>query len=370
MSKRSHSLLLALYSPISLGYNGALIMRNVICAWCDTGTVSFENHVPLHFIGKRNVLLDYDNNIDVLFLDGYDLLNEEYREKLKSVGYRLHNVKSIYHAISRSYPDLSAFNGFETKCFLRWLVISTYFPGDSIVHYDGDVVFNENPSIISASLKGKTFVLQGCPALTCISDPAWFSQYEEQLKAFVDNITEYSQKAWLEREGWEISHGEKWAGSRFREIISSDQDLLSHLIHTDKIIQSRPLEIMNSLHPYALFENPLYLHSHMKPLLKYKRMAGVDYLNDKRVLIWHMQSSFVRYLGKFIFTKRSLTKNLKRISNDLEKKDINYYLQYLYLHYFHGKRHSRLDVYRYFFEEHDFSEILTDMTWWKEGLFA
>ena len=345
-------------------------MRNVICAWWDTDTDSFETQIPLHFIGKRNVLLGYDNKIDVLLLGGYDLLNDQYKDELKSVGYRLHNVKTIYHTISKSYPALSGFNKYETKCFLRWLVISNYFRGDSIIHYDGDVVFNENPSVISALLKGKTFVLQGCPAVTCISDPAWFSQYEEQLKAFSADIMEYSRNAWLERDGWEISHDEKWAGSRFREIISSDQDLLSHLIHTDKIIQNSPCDIMNSLYLYAVFENPLYLHSYMKGLMKYKRIAEVDYLNDKRVLIWHMQRSFVEYLSKFIFTKRFLTKRLKRISNDLEKKDINYYLQYVYMRYFHGKRYSRRDLYKYFFESHDMSEVFRDKTWWKEGLFA
>jgi len=346
-------------------------VRNVICAWSHADAVSFENHVPLYFIGKRNVLLGYDNNIDVLFLDGYDLLNDEYRDKLKTVGYRLHNVRSIFNALLKRYPTLTAFNGFETKCFLRWLVISTYFPGDSILHYDGDVVVNEDPSVISASLKGKTFVLQGCPALTCISNAVWFSQYEEQLNAFAADIRGYSQRAWMERDGWEISEDEKWAGSRFREIISSDQDLLSHLIHTDKIIQSSPAEITNSLLPYALFENPLYLHSFMTPLLKYTRTAEVDFMNDKRVLIWHMQSSFVEYLSKFLFAKRFLTKYLQRISNDLEKKDVTYYLQYLYIRYLHGKSYSRLDVYRYFFEDHDFSEVLTDRTWWKGGgLFA
>jgi hypothetical protein len=61
---------------------------------------------------------------------------------------------------------------------------------------------------------------------------------------------------------------------------------------------------------------------------------------------------------------------LGRISNDLERKDIYYRLQYLYLRYLRGKMHSRRDIYKYFFEKHDFSEVFTNVTWWQEELFA
>jgi len=347
-------------------------MRYVICCWCGKNSDEFEKHVPLLLSGKRNLKLGFRNDIDILFLAGYDLLGEDYKQKLKSTGYELHDVSGICGGLERKYQVLDKFGEYEKKCFLRWAVISSYFPGESIIHYDGDIIFNEDPEVIGALLQGKTFVLQGCPALTSISDQAWFAQYQEQLDAFVNDIKGYSEKAWVERVGWEASELEKWAGQRFRQTISSDQDLLSHLIHTDRIVQDRPAEVLQAFDAYTLFENPMYLHAYENDLhdATYERRAGIDYINGRRVLIWHMQSSFNEYLGKFMFRRKYLGRGLKRLSSDLGKKDLVYYMHDFFVRYLRGKANSRLDVYRYFFEDHDLSEVLTDKTWWQAGAFA
>ena len=349
-------------------------MRNVICCWCDKNPDDFENHVPLYFAGKRNVRLGFRNSIDILFLDGYDLFSKAYKNKLREVGYELHDVKKIYFNLADKYSGLNVFKDYEKKCFLRWLVISSYFQGEPIIHYDGDIVFNEDPDVINRLLQGRTFVLQGCPALTCISDQAWFEHYQEQLDLYEEDIEGYSAKAWIERDGWEISDREKWAGQRFREIISSDQDFISHLIHTDRIVQDKPSALLSDLSAYMLFENPLYLPGYQPQCndlpLAYERRADIDYINGRRVLVWHMQGYFNQYLSKFIFRRKYLRRGLKRLSNHVEKKDLDYYMNDFFIRYFHGKNHLRLNVYKYFFEEHDFSEVLTDRTWWEEGAFV
>src|SRR5262249_6592551 len=203
------------------------------------------------------------------------------KRSLQEVGYRVHDVSKIYSELANAYAALDPFGDYEKKCFLRWAVISTCFPGEQIIHYDGDVVFNEDPDVISRLLRGKTFVMQGCPALTAISDQNWFEQYQKQLNLFADDVRGYSELAWTERKGWETSEREKWAGQRFRRIISSDQDLLSHLIHTDRIVQHRPSEILNELKSHIVFENPLYLHAYENNLhrAKYERISGVDHID-------------------------------------------------------------------------------------------
>lgn len=171
-------------------------MKNVIVAWCNDNSVSFENLVPLKFSGCRNSQLGFKEKINVLFLEGYKLLNEEYKESLQELGYELHNNEKIYQELSNKYNELSRFGNYEKKCFLRWLVISKYFDGDDIIHYDGDVIFNEDPSNVQEKLRGMTFVLQGCPAVTAISNNNWYSQYKYNLDLFVDDIVDYSAKAW------------------------------------------------------------------------------------------------------------------------------------------------------------------------------
>ena len=347
-------------------------MRTVICCWCDRSPEEFESNVPLYFSGKRNLSLGFSNDIDLAFLTGYEHLGVNYQGQLKDAGYRLHDAESIYKELDRKYAVLDVFGDYEKKCFLRWLVLSFLFPGEALLHLDGDIVLNEDPSVIARLLERRTFVLQGCPALTCISDPAWFSQYRNELDTFTGDLEGYSARAWAEREGWEESEREKWAGQRFRYAISSDQDLLSHLIHTDRIVQDRPAFILQGLDAYMLFENPMYLHGYENNLrhATYERRNSTDYVNSKRVLIWHMQSDFNAYLGKFIFKKKYLGNRLKTLSNDLVEKDFVHYLYVLFVRYLNGATSSRLNVYQYFFQENDFSEVLTDRTWWHKGAFV
>ena len=347
-------------------------MRNLICCWCDRDAETFESRVPLTFSGTRNAKLGFENRIDILFLSGLELLTEAYQEGLKNVGYRLHDVSGIYREFATRFSPLNRFGDYEKKCFLRWPVISSYFPGEPIVHYDGDVVFNEDPAVIARLLSLRTFVLQGCPALTAIRDESWFAQYQEQLNLFVKDIEGYSKRAWKERVGWEISEFGKWAGQRDREIISSDQDLLSHLIHTDRIVQDMPSLVMQDLQSYSVFENPLYLHRDDSSVrqAKYERISGIDYIDGRRVLLWHMQSDFTKYLSTFVFMKRYLRWTRMKTTNHIVKTGLDTRLYNFYIRRLRAKPATRLSVYKYFFEDSDFSDILTGQAWWHEGVFA
>ncbi len=227
-------------------------MKNFIVAWCKTNSEDFESNVPLHFVGKRNLKLGFKNNINILFLGGYKLLGDQYKKSLIDLGFSLFDCSDIFSGFDKKYFQLDRFGDYEKKCFLRWLVIKKFFSGEKIVHYDGDIVFNQDPAVIEKLVKNKTFILQGCPAFTVISDLDWFKQYEEQLNLFVRDIEGYSKNAWEERKGWEVTFKTRWAGSRFREIIWSDQDFLSHLLHTGRIKQDSVESVLLDFSDYIL----------------------------------------------------------------------------------------------------------------------
>ena len=301
-------------------------MRNLTVVYAKGNADLFERNIPLHFVGQRNAKLGFSNDIDILFLDGYDRLEERYRKSLQELGFNLYDVQKIYSDLREKYSLLNRFGDFIQKCFLRWLVIKEFFSGEKIVHYDADIVFNEDPSMLLSRMNGKTFVLQGCPALTCISDVDWFFHYEHNLNLFVNDIERYSKHAWIEREGWEQSEQHKWAGQRDKKIIESDQDLISHLIHTDRIPQNKPSEVLNCFSEYIMFENPLYIHA-FSPWCKtipfsYKRIDDIDYINEKRVAFWHMQNDFNNYLIKYVKTRRLIELFKVRLPNDLQYKDV------------------------------------------------
>jgi lipopolysaccharide biosynthesis glycosyltransferase len=232
-------------------------VRSVIVAWCKSNSTKFEEHVPLKFVGTRNFKLGFKTEIDILFLEGYKLIDYHYKEALRELGYRLHDTANIFSELERNYEALNQFGDYEKKCFLRWLVIKKYFPGDRIIHFDGDIVFNESPHILAEILNGKTFILQGCPALTVITDQNWFTQYEENLKLLVNDITGYSEQAWETRIK-EKDAQKTWTGIRDRKIISSDQDLFRYLLHSHAIYTDKLDAIQNKLEKY-IFLKTLYI---------------------------------------------------------------------------------------------------------------
>jgi len=312
-------------------------LRNVIVLFFKTDEKIFESQIPLQFSGKRNKNLGFENNIDLLFLSGYQGLSKQYRESLKSYGYILHDASKIYEELDKKYSKLNCFSQYDKKCFLRWLVIEEYFSGERAIHYDGDIVFNEDPEIIEKKVLGKTFVLQGCPAFTVISDNSWFKDYRKYLDEF-DNISKFV----------------------------NDQGFIVQLINK-KLLPQNSFE--NVLRDYAVFENPLWpRRGNNLDVYSYERISGIDYFNDKKVLFWHMQNNFNFYLIRFILRRKFLKIFRGRLSLDANKSTFeNYLINKIYNMF--DKYHSRLFVYNYFFKSHDLSCILNNKVWWQPGVF-
>jgi hypothetical protein len=356
-------------------------MNNVIVAWAQSDTRSFEAKVPLLFVGQRNQKLGFNTPINVVFLEGLERLDATYQSQLRDLGYVLHDASTLYAHYAQKYEQLSCLGDYERKCFLRWPVIRNLFAGEPLIHYDGDIVFNEDPAIIAQKVSGKTFILQGCPAFTSIADPSWFEQYTHALDAFTADINGYSSRAWKVRAGWEVSFATRWSGSRFRPIISSDQDLLSHLIHTNEIKQDSLDALMHDLDDYIVFQNPLLFHMYNPHIpyaytrengidfCSYARADGVDLTYKKKILLWHMQSCFNFYASKRLLLQKYMpplwwlqTKynpSGPLISDMINKKIARF---------IHNT--DRLSVYRYFFQTHDFSCLLNGKAWWKKGVFV
>ncbi|MFH1831828.1 MAG: hypothetical protein ABH827_03405, partial [bacterium] len=335
---------------------------------------------PLLFVGQRNQRLGLSNDFHILFTVGYNKLSDKYRQSLKDVGYKLHDVSNIYNYLDKDYQALNKFSNYTKNTFLQWLVIDDFFNKEPIIHYDGDIVSNEDPKVIAEKLAGTTFILQGCPAFAPISNHDWFKQYRHHLNLFTQDIEGYSRKAWEQRPGWEVTFRTRWAGSRFSKVLIHDQDLHSHLIHTGQLVQDNVEDIMLKLQDYVVFENPLFIHLYDDNYpYTYKRERNIDYFlcfrqdgelctYKKKVLFWHMQNCFNFYASKYIL-RQKLFKflplgrvNLNLQGGGLETKINKFARKYL-------KHTSRLNVYKYYFEQADFSGLLTEKKWWKSGVF-
>lgn len=360
-------------------------MRNVICVW-NNGKGEFEQNIPLEYIALRYEKLGYATEFDVVVLSGFDNFSSGYKESLSRSKFRLIDCGGLYKEAEFRNPNLARFGDYELKCFLRWIVLHEFYQSEPLIHYDGDVVCNENPDRIADLLTGRTFVLQGCPAFTCIGDPdSWYGAYRTALDEFTADIEAYSSAAWYEREGWEQSENEKWAGQRFRKTISSDQDFLSHLIHTGQMIQDSPQSVIDRLPQHMMFENPLFINGYCPwnyENCTYSRVDNIDYINGLRVLFWHMQSDFVNYLSKYLVmaTKLHCTDHTCQLPSALldimpgnacyqgsRKLDVHNRVAEL-LNRFIGR--SRLDIYRHFFAKDDFSSVFKRDVWWNAATFT
>jgi hypothetical protein len=349
-------------------------MENVTVGWIKNSGWKSEHHVPTLWIGKRNLALGSKNNIDVVILDGYEKLEPDYIRNLEQIGYNLVDGSSHYRKIAKQYQSLNRFGIYEKYCFLRWLVLQDIYSNSPIIHYDGDIVFNETPENLENKLGKFTFVLQGCPAFVSIKDPVWLEDYKKNLDIFVRNIDEYSATAWKERAGWEKSHKEKWAGYRTRKIISSDQDFISHLIHTDRIIQDNPIKIREDNPDLILFQNPLYFFTHNFDLapFTYHRENLTDYFNDRKVAFWHLQGNFVAYL-RIAFILKYVLKIPGKVSNSLEWKDTSALEHSINQLHFDIRLSlqlilDRLMICKLFFGKHDFSRVFDANTFWMNPL--
>ena len=277
-------------------------MRQVIAVWNRSGDAKFEKFAPLEFNGERNRRLGSKAEFDVLFLEGLEQLSEGYRDRLSSLGYRLHDVQRSYEELKEAYSPLARFGDYEQKCFLRWLAIRDFCGGEPFVHYDADIVFNATPEEIEADFAGLTFVLQGCPAYTRVSDPAWLTAYGVELDRFVADIEAYSAEAWRQRSALESVVRERNGAMWDRPILSSDQDLLQFLTVSGRLPQADAAAV-NRSSSTALFQNPLAIGRdiHFRFPLSYARREGIDYINGRKVAFWHMQNDFCDYLGYATF---------------------------------------------------------------------
>jgi len=345
-------------------------MHHVIVAWARSNAEAFEAQIPLEFLARRYRARGYSAQFKVVMLHGQDKFDRRYVDSLANLGFHLEDANGLFSEAHSRFASLDRFGEYETSCFLRWPVLRRLFGSDPLIHYDGDVVLNVAPEEVAARFADTTFVLQGCPAFTVVSTDAWYEEYESELMRFAADIDGYSAHAWRERDGWEKSAEIKWAGQRSRRIVSSDQDLVSHLIHTGRLTQTRKETLLERLSSWMAVENPLYPDAYYPSAnFSYRRTNQVDTFNSRPLLMWHMQTSFYTYLSRHLMQAKYLRALAdRRLPRDLTGVERFFYRAAARLN--RAGPITRRSVYEAFLEKGDFSEVFTDRRWWKRGVFA
>lgn len=283
--------------------------------WANKGDV-IEETTPLVWHGKHLKKMGWENTITLVFLKRPDYLSNRYKENLESLGYKILDCSKIANdIIDTKYPGLKAFSETSKFWFLRWNVLF-YLMKEGIapkhsIHIDGDVVFMSDPNSLKKDVEGKTFVLQGCPAFTSISNEEWLTVWEKELGKFLSNTQKYISLAMEVKHRSITDCGFRISNSCYPNRRFEDQEMLQYLIASGKLLQSRTEDVYDS--PFYWIQNPLlpgewYYEQHCISAKMIIEKKGLPFVGNKQIAFYHFQSNFTVYCFDWmILNKAGLT---------------------------------------------------------------
>jgi hypothetical protein len=364
--------------------NGSDGMRFVIAVWNEfVDDMRFEEVIPLEFNGRRLAQLGDRNRIDVLVLEGYERLSDGYLGRLRELGYALHDCRVLAQEHAARIPifveKYRRWGGIKHYAILRFLVIPRIFPGEDIIAFDGDMIFNCSLEEIEAAVADELYLLGRS---TCFgSFPAgssFFQIFEEHILRANADPQAYAHEV------LGLSKNEDFLDPiRFR---GTDQAFVTHL-HRKGIIDFRHDCLLRG----NLFAFGSWLRIHRVGLgpYVYERKNGIDYINGWKIMISHISYDAWTYfwlpmLLSRLFGRENLAAfgRIPHLLPHVEQGQVQPAFQRFLAGMVEtfrlnpaaipaGLNHfSRGAVVRHYYVDSDLSEILNDRHWHKPGVFA
>lgn len=276
-------------------------------AWCVKDETDFRNKNPFEFLGESIRRFGGNIRMCLVILEGRERLSEEYVDNLGRLGFEVIDWSEAFKSIVARFPRLTAhYSHYERNCFLRWIAFREILRDKGIngqvFHIDSDLVFYAPLGKVTKDTAGMTFVLQGCPAFTSISDPRWFDTYERELALLEQDCEGYSAAAAKEKTGTQARDTELGNTSVWRYPLGSDQDFLRYLIGSGKLPQTPWSEIQKS--QFCFFENPLSLRMWLPAPEKVPAFSsgknGTILFRGKPVPFLHYQGTFCFFANIYL----------------------------------------------------------------------
>lgn len=269
--------------------------------WTTVAGDALEQDVPVLWHGEHLRRNGWANPITLCFMQGLELLSGGYKERLVDLGYEIIDCAQLVAEITASYPQCRQLSTTSRFWFLRWNVMQILASErnlETVVHLDGDVVLLVDPYDILRDVAGKTFMLQGCPALTVISDMKWFNVWQEELVRFLSDRKAYIAEALREKEMPDLPDREYCNVCAYGPNRFEDQDMLEYLIAAGRLPQARTAEVFDS--GFYWIQNPLlpgewHEEQTRGTSKRVDERGGIAYIDDKRLAFYHFQKDFTGY---------------------------------------------------------------------------
>ena len=286
-------------------------IRFVVFAWGKRRLSCLESDVPLVWHGEWLRLHGWRNPIAVVFLDGYDHVGANYRKRLGALGYHLMDAGEMASDLLRTRPGLRRFNRSEQFWFLRWLVMAQLHVAWSanlhLIHIDGDLVFLDDPIKVADSVAGKTFILQGCPCFTVISDRVWYSEWEKGLSLFIEHPEVVRAGAIRSLNSPRLNPREYGNVLCCDPNYIHDQNLMEYMIADGQLRQARASEVFGP--PYYWIQNPLFptewrAEQDVDSTARLRVENGRWRVDGRLLPLLHFQKDFVRHCLRALLLDR------------------------------------------------------------------
>lgn len=357
----------------------------IVCAWSHNGNAEeLEAAVPLQFNGRRMQQIGMRNRITVLFLKGWSNLPHTYRDALLELGYEVMDCEDVTRQIEARIPvlvdALSIWGGIRHYCVMRWLVMRELFPRESIITFDGDMVINADMDEIERALGDRFYLLDDSTCFVTIPEGHDFlDRFQEIIFLWNDNHIAFNQRFTQFEDPTDVLKPARINGT--------DQGVVL-LMLKEGIISSESQFARLKEHGLIGFANWLMIEESIGRPITYERKNGVDYIRGRKLLISHLSHDTCAYLGSLLYLKAILgTQKIDAIgrvplpyehyAGDGQDTDLFTFLlkardsfnSYPQLTRMGANPFSRTRVIQAFYEEGDFSSILNDRLWYREGCF-
>ncbi|WP_029015168.1 hypothetical protein [Niveispirillum irakense] len=266
---------------------------------------AFERVMPLRFQGRYLAARNWPNRITVSFMSGFERLSPGYIAELRDLGYEVTDRGAWMDEIRAGFPTLTVLPAYFSFTYLRWLLLERLIRSGEAelpaVLIDGDLLLTSHPDDILADVRGKTFMIQGCPCFTTISDMGWFEAYREEVTRFARDPVAFAADAVHVRDNPTCPDREFCNVSLFTTPFRHEQDLQEYLIAAGRLPQDRTARVFDS--DFYWVQNPLFpgewvTEQKGEPLFLWR--DGQIWNRGRRVPFVHFQNDFSDYAWRYM----------------------------------------------------------------------
>jgi hypothetical protein len=273
-----------------------------ICVYATAGDEAFEANIPLIRHAEFMRRFGIENKLHVHFMLGAERLSQAYHRALREHGYQVHDNSADMSLVLSRFPNIACLPTYFAYNYLRWPILELLVDrGDitlPLVGVDGDIAFTAPFDDITRDIAGKTFILEGNPCFTAISDMEWLRSYGRELERLDRDPAAFNLAAAQIKRSPARDDRRYCNASWYPVPIRHDQDLLQCLVAGGRLPQSEAREIFNS--DFYWIQNPLFPGEWFSEQCGTSARAinesdGRIAIGWKRLAFVHYQNDFARY---------------------------------------------------------------------------